>query len=99
MIIKFDVNSKRKKNILTNYRPGFKLFNHKSMYSGIIKLLDTLELSSGESCGAIVSFFSDEPFIDSNISDEIEFYEGPNLIGHAIIKEFLGWDKPDVLEM
>ena len=87
--LSFDIKSKRKWNIKSGYRPLFKIPNNNSMFSGIITLTKNEELKQGETCESIVTFLFDKTFINLKINSEIEFYEGPNLIGYAKIKEIL----------
>jgi hypothetical protein len=85
--IDFKIESKRKWSIKDGYRPLFKIPNKKSLFSGIINLHNHYELKPGEKCDARVSFFSSEVLNDLIIDSKLEFYEGANLVGYAIIKE------------
>lgn len=85
--IDFKIESKRKWNIKDGYRPLFKVPNKKSLFTGIINLVNNNELKPGGKCDAKVSFFSSEVFNDLMIDSKLEFYEGSNLVGYAIIKE------------
>ncbi|WP_291131268.1 hypothetical protein [Flavobacterium sp. UBA7682] len=88
--ITFDKKSKRKQPIRNNYRPGFEI-NKNSFFSGTIRLIDTESLLPGETCNAIVGFFSNEPFKDLKKEDVLDFYEVPNKIGTSKLIEVIGW--------
>lgn len=93
--INFDSLSERKLSIKNGYKPAFKIGNRESFNSGIIHFKNVDELLPGESADAIISFFSDEPFLNLNINSQFQFYEGRYIIGHGVIKEFIGWGEPN----
>ena len=80
----------RKTPALSGYRPGIKFSFYNDLFTGIQKFIDTDMAFPGDIINAEITLLNTEYFKGKIYEGlDFDFFEGPNLIGHGVIKKIL----------
>jgi hypothetical protein len=93
-VITFSENSIRENDIISSCLAAFEFISER-FTSGRIQLVATERLSKGSECIAEIAFFSDALLNDAAEGTTFRFFDGLNLIGSGVVRQFIDWVEID----